>query len=271
MNKITVGLASGLGNAVFMLPAIRALKERGNHVSLFIETDFATTDLFRRCVYADEIIERKAQLNGNRLICGNWMPQSWRGMNHTRYQLPFPYTMPEWESNLQIAGAGVRDVSDWCAGVEHSDKYDIGIVPGSKGGVWLRKRWPGMAALARHYIDQGKRVAVFGLDSDGVQEIPGEHIETSNIATLPDALAQCRVIVGTDSGVSHLASSLGIPVVMVFTATSEIKGQPIGPHRVAKLNILCRPCQTTPRYQDCQDWKCREIEINSVIEAVGSL
>jgi ADP-heptose:LPS heptosyltransferase len=274
MIGIAIGLASGLGNAVFMLPTIKALKEQGNHIALFVQTDFPTEDLWRRCIYADEVIEAPASTNGHRLMCGQWRPAAWNSQKAVmRIQQHYPYTVPEWKSNLQLAGRTERvGVSDWCAGVERDSAYDVGIVPGSKGGVWLRKRWPGMKQVAEHYLAQGKRVAVFGLEADGVAEIPGAGVGTANIATLPDALAQCRVIVGTDSGVTHLAASLGIPTVIVFTATSEIKGDPVSTlSRKIIAPMLCRPCQSIPRWQACHNWKCQEIPIEAVISAADEL
>jgi hypothetical protein len=270
VKSIIIGLASGLGNAVFMLPTIKAYRQMGYRITLYVETDFPTADLWRRCVYADEAIEGPADLGDRFLTCGHWMPQSWQRKCVQRQALQFPYSESEAESNLRATGMSAPiDVSDWCSGIDRTPKYDIGIVPGSKGGTWLRKRYPGMKDIAAHYIAQGKRVAVFGLEADGVNEIPGEAIRTEKIALLPDAIAQCRVIIGTDSGVTQLASSLGVPTVVIFTGTSEIKGRPVGPHRIVAANVNCRPCQTTPRWQDCTDWKCQEIDIDAVIDAAG--
>lgn len=269
---IAVGLASGLGNAVFMLPTIKAFKLMGHSISLFVQGDFAMADLFRRCIYADEVIEPPASINGHRPICGQWRPPAWNGMgNVQRIQNSYPYRMPEWESNLRLAGAPKPDVSDWCDGVDRTSRWDVGIIPGSKSGIWLRKRYPAMKDVAAFYLAQGKNVAVFGTDADGVNEIPGEAVITPNLALLPDALAGCRVIIGTDSGPTHLASSLGVPAVVIYTATSAIKGQPIGPHRIVKADLNCRPCQTTPRYWGCNDWKCRNIDPRKVIQAAEEM
>ncbi|MFA5387968.1 MAG: hypothetical protein WC322_06325, partial [Candidatus Paceibacterota bacterium] len=60
MKYVTIGLASGLGNTILMLPAIKAIKQLGFPVQLYVEADFRMADLWRRCVYADEIIEGPA-------------------------------------------------------------------------------------------------------------------------------------------------------------------------------------------------------------------
>lgn len=273
-DSVALGLASGLGNAAFMLPTIAAVKMMGYRVALCVETDFNTVPLFSRCRYADEVLGPHAATNGHRLMCGQWRPASWgRQGGIAQYALRYPYTQSECESNFRIArvlGWHNRerpDCSDWCADLDRTPRWDVGIVPGSKSGIWLRKRWPGMATVAKHFIGRGLRVAVLGLQQDGVEEIPCERLDTADIAKLPDALAGCRVIVGTDSGPVHLASSLGVPVVVIYTGTSELKGDPVGPSRKILRPLPCRPCQTTPRWQACREWKCREIDPAEVIGA----
>jgi ADP-heptose:LPS heptosyltransferase len=279
--RLAVGLASGLGNAVFMLPAIKALKGIGNRIALYVQTDFATESLWKRCIYADEVHCGDDPVGEGKLVCGQWMPTAWRHRHDLRavprFQIGVPYSMSEARSNMRLAEySGFRgempDVSGWCRGLDRTPRWDIGIVPGSKTGVWLRKRWPGMPVVADQFVRSGKKVAVFGLEDDGCETIPGERIDTRDISTLPDFLAGCRVIVGTDSGVTHLASSLGIPCVVIFTATSEVKGKPIGPAKLILAGGLdCRPCQSTPVWHRCNDWRCRNINPVSVIAAAEEM
>jgi len=276
MKSLAIGLASGLGNAVHMLPAIKALKLVGHRIALYVQTDFQTADLWRRCIYADEILEPPAALNGYQPICGNWRPPAWKNIAGTmQATLPEIHSC-EWRSNFRLAEqlgwqAGPPDVLDWCRDLDRSKRWDFGIVPGCKGGTWLRKRWPGMALVAEHLQGQGYTVAVFGQEGDGVKDIPGQHVKTAQIADLPDAVAGCRVVIGTDSGLSFLASSLGIPVVMVYTATSEAKAAPVGPNRQVALSLSCRPCVSTPQWQQCQNWRCRDIQPGPVIAAAQEL
>jgi len=275
MRALAIGLASGLGNCVMMLPAIKALKSMGHRITLYVQTDFPTADLWRRCAYADDVLESPALLNGQRLICGNWIPASWRHVPDVKqYRLPQIHAS-EWRSNLRAAEAmgwhGAVDVSDWCKDLQRTRHWDVGIVPGCKGGTWLRKRYPGMAEVARHFLSAGKSVAVFGLKGDGVDEIPGVYL-SAGISCLPDYLAACRAVIGTESGVTHLASSLGVPTVMLYTATSERKSEPVcKPNRIVHLSMPCRPCVSTSHWNACRDWKCREIPVERVIAAAEEL
>jgi len=269
---LTIGLASGLGNCVFMLPAIKALTTLGQDVELYVQTDFPTVDLWKRCVYAKKVVAGPGNLNGNRLMAGEYSPAAWKGGSVARFPLRNIYD-PVWESNMRLAQSigyrgGWLDVSDWCRDLDRTPRWDIGIVPGCKGGYWIRKRWPGLKDVAAHFLKEGRRVAVFGLPGDDCESIPGEFVWTPDISRLPDALAGCRAVIGGDSGVVHLASSLGIPVVMVYTATSEFKADPIGTQkRKVATSIPCHPCVSTPRWPACREWRCREIDPMAVVHA----
>lgn len=273
---LLVGLASGLGNSIFMLPAIASLA-RLYRVRLYVETDFPTADLWRRCRYAEDVIEGPADPGEGQPVAGAWRPASWRRWREVRaFPLPYP-TAPEWRSNMTLAytfhypQTAPPDFADWLEGIDRRPLFDVGMVPGSKGGVWLRKRSPALAAASARLLELGRRVAVFGRDGDGCEEIPGERVRTATAGELADALAHCRVIVGTDSGPLHLASSLGVPVVAVYTATSERKGEPIGrPASIITAPAECRPCQNTAAWHACREWICSEIDAARVTDAAES-
>lgn len=276
--KIVVGLASGLGNCVYMLPAIKALRSCGHSLKLYVQTDFVTAPLWARCAYADGgVVTSPAGIHWERLVCGQWRPVDWKfRQDILQAHLPQIHEC-EWRSNLRLATAlgyhgETPDVSDWCLNLRRDPRWDVGIVPGCKGGTWLRKRWPGMGVAAQVLLDSGRSVAVFGLDGDDTDAVPGERVRTDDIKTLPDALAGCRVVLGTDSGVTHLASSLGVPVVMVYTATSQVKAEPVcQPNRRVFPSLGCYPCVSTSRWQQCRDWKCRNVDARKAVEAVADL
>lgn len=255
-----------------MLPTIKALSLLGHEIWLKIETDFPTADLFARCAYVAGVL-RSDQRPIGQMLCGQWRPASWgRTVGIKQYQNPYPYRMSEWASNFRLAQdmgwqGEVPDCSDWCRDLDRTPRWDVGIVPGSKNGVWLRKRYPGMAQVAQSYLDQGKSVAVFGLQSDGIAEIPGEKVST-DLPKVPDMLAGCKEVIGTDSGVTHLAASLGIQTTVIYTATSEIKGDPVRPSRKVLLNLPCRPCQSISRWHQCRDWKCQTINPDLIAQPV---
>jgi ADP-heptose:LPS heptosyltransferase len=50
------------------------------------------------------------------------------------------------------------------------------------------------------------------------------------LAALADRLARCRLFIGHDSGVSHLAAACGVPCVLLFGPTDPAVWAPPGPH-----------------------------------------
>ncbi len=50
------------------------------------------------------------------------------------------------------------------------------------------------------------------------------------LATLTGALSQCRLFIGHDSGISHLAAALGLPCVLLFGPTDPAIWAPPGNH-----------------------------------------
>jgi ADP-heptose:LPS heptosyltransferase len=277
--RIAVGLASGLGNCVFMLPAIKALHSMGHDVALYVDTDFPTADLWKRCIYASAVFEKSQNLEGRLAVAGEYQPACWSQLTlHQRFYLKQIYACV-WQSNMRIAhGFGYSDtapdVSDWCRDLDRSKRWDFGIVPGCKAGIWIRKRWPQMKTVSRDLRRKGYSVAVFGLPGDDMEEIPGEKFDTAGkLAQLPDLLAGCRVIISTDSGVGHLASSLGIPVVMLYTATSSDKADPVGRQKIKiRPRISCYPCVSTPQWHICKEWKCQMgIDQSEVVNAAELL
>jgi ADP-heptose:LPS heptosyltransferase len=274
-----VALASGLGNCCFMLPAIKGLHDAGISITLYVETDFPMLSLWQRCRYADKVIQGPSNVNGIPMLAGHWRPRSWLRRPVAQYRLSEPvYRMSEWQNNLQLLASfnlpvpASVDVSDWCRDVNRAAAWDVGIIPGSKGGTWVRKRYRRMAEVAKLCAQKGWKVAVFGMDKDGANEIPGKHIKTE-IRSLPDALAACRVVIGTDSGPTHLASSLGVPVVVIYTATSEVKGDPVGlaKRKIIRPHLPCHPCQARSRWYACTHWLCQGIEPVTVIKAAAEL
>jgi hypothetical protein len=84
-----------------------------------------------------------------------------------------------------------------------------------------------------------------------------------------DLLARADLAVGVDCGLAHCAAALGVPTVVLFTATSEAKNRPWGPRvrLLARRDLGCRPCQGAARWASCVDWRCRELSVERVAEA----
>ncbi len=97
---------------------------------------------------------------------------------------------------------------------------------------------------------------------------------------LAAVLARCRLFVGNDSGVMHLAVAAGVPVVAVFGPSNHRAWGPYDPtggrSRVVRVGLPCSPClyrgQSLGLRYGCGDLRClREIEPGAVIGAARDL
>jgi heptosyltransferase-1 len=133
-------------------------------------------------------------------------------------------------------------------------------VPASKalvvlapGTIWETKHWTieGFAAVARQFLHDGFAVALAGTKRDQARcrqiaaAAPGA-CDLSGKTTPAElaALIRCaEICVTNDSGVMHLAASLGTPMVSVFGPTNPVR---IGPYQrpesVVRLDLPCSPC-----------------------------
>jgi len=117
------------------------------------------------------------------------------------------------------------------------DRDFVAIHPGSGGRA---KKWP-----ARRFAELARRVKhqlvwLLGpaeAEDEELREL-GEGVgvvaDGLSLATLAGLLAACRVYVGNDSGVSHLAAAVGAPTVTIFGPTDPAIWAPRG-ERVAVL------------------------------------
>jgi len=82
-------------------------------------------------------------------------------------------------------------------------------------------------------------------------------------------LSRCRLYVGNDSGVTHLAAAVGVPTVAIFGPTDPDVWAPRGPGvRVVRAATPCAPC-APPQRQACQQRACLEaVSVQAVLDAI---
>jgi len=112
-----------------------------------------------------------------------------------------------------------------------SSEGTVAIHPGSGSP---RKNWPirnWREVCIRRHTERGDRFLLISgeaengfidsfklmLRDDGV---PFEHVENQSLPELADRLGACRVFIGHDSGISHLAAACGVPCVLAFGPTN---------------------------------------------------
>jgi ADP-heptose:LPS heptosyltransferase len=181
----------------------------------------------------------------------------------------------------------------------------IALHPGS-GAFAPARRWPSQrfAALADALIDDGAQIVLVGGDEEADLRRAMLHemrhaaatIDAGGRTTLGELAAllrQCTLFVGNDSGLAHLAASVGTPVVAVFGPTDPRAWGPYGgaawqpfggfangvellhsgQHAALKAAIACSPCiyrnQRLGTPQGCPDRTClQRISVEQVLAVV---
>jgi ADP-heptose:LPS heptosyltransferase len=85
-------------------------------------------------------------------------------------------------------------------------------------------------------------------------------------------LERCRCYIGNDSGITHLATAVGVPTVALFGPTDpEIWGPRGEKVTIVRKDLGCSPC-TREDMERCAHGRCLElIEVEEVIEKATSL
>jgi len=80
---------------------------------------------------------------------------------------------------------------------------------------------------------------------------------SEDLTELAFRLAKAKLFIGNDSGITHLASYLGVETVAIFGPTDDVIFHPIGERvNIVKLELPCRPC--FPKV--CEERKCLKDE-----------
>jgi len=156
----------------------------------------------------------------------------------------------------------------------------VGLSPGAKYGSakeWFPERF---GELARRLSkEMGARVLILGSEADRatasrIGEITGgETIDLTGKTNLGQAMAlisHCRIFVTNDSGLMHVASALGVPLVAIFGSTDPSRTGPLG----GKSRVLCKslPCAPCLKTECPEERRCMElISVDEVYEEVKAI
>lgn len=153
------------------------------------------------------------------------------------------------------------------------EKPVLVLCPGAAYGA--SKRWPisYFAALAQHYLDLGWAVWCLGgpQETHLAVQLPAVDFTHTSLAEAIDLLALARVVVSNDSGLMHIASALGKPVVAIYGSTLPDHAPPLTSQaRILSQSLSCKPCFK----RECPfgHYNClQRIRVKTVIDAVSEL
>ncbi len=128
----------------------------------------------------------------------------------------------------------------------------LALCPGAEYGP--AKRWPTQyyAEVARHKIDQGWQVWLFGSDKD---KADAEQINTAcsgfctdftgrtSLAEAVDLMSLANAVVSNDSGLMHVAAALDKKLIAIYGSSDPGFTPPLNVNaQVISLNLDCAPC-----------------------------
>jgi ADP-heptose:LPS heptosyltransferase len=89
---------------------------------------------------------------------------------------------------------------------------------------------------------------------------------------LASVIYGCRLFIGNDSGITHMAAALGLPTVALFGPTDHQIWSPRGEKvMVVRKEISCSPC-SQEKFVQCQHLEClKGIEVRDVLKGLVTL
>ncbi len=189
--------------------------------------------------------------------------------------------------NLCSAGLVVSAIeSDWATrwlteqGIA-SGQLLLAVSPGAAYGS--AKAWPleRFHEFIRRWNENRPGTAVLLLGTAAEKEgiatlannMPGSVIELAGRLSLRQAIAvlsHCRLFIGNDSGMMHVAAALGLPLVAVFGPTEPGRTAPLAARfRLLHHGADCAPC----RHRECpSDHRCMNaVRVDEVLAAALEL
>ncbi|MDO9423691.1 MAG: lipopolysaccharide heptosyltransferase II [Methylobacter sp.] len=128
----------------------------------------------------------------------------------------------------------------------------LALCPGAEYGP--AKRWPTeyYAEVARHKIDQGWQVWLFGSDKDKAdaaqinRETSGfctDFTGRTSLAEAVDLMSLADTVVSNDSGLMHVAAALDKKIIAIYGSSDPGFTPPLNAKaQIISLNLDCAPC-----------------------------
>lgn len=165
-----------------------------------------------------------------------------------------------------------------------TDKYVVfHLFPGGAMDIqrrWLTERWLELAK--KIYQVYSARILLSGGPADYEEaayvckKMTSQGITAENIAgkysltDMASILQYAKLVVSVNTGIMHYAAAVGVPLVAIHGATSEVRWGPLS-HKalVVKSSLDCQPCISLGFESNCKKPICMEkVTVNMVMDAV---
>ena len=101
------------------------------------------------------------------------------------------------------------------------------------------------------------KIVALGASGDGKELNNPEIIDITgrtSISALAAVLLRCSLVIGGDTGPTHLAAALGVPTIMIFGGSDAGETAPVSPSAIiVSKRQNCSPCRSKP---SCSDYPC---------------
>jgi ADP-heptose:LPS heptosyltransferase len=277
-NTALVHLGAGIGNVVLATPLLVALQEMDFTTDVLLAADYAeTADLLRPWAAVRQIILQDGPpCPASEYSCvipaipPFYMARFGRVVARLPRALPRPAdgeffrNEQEWYFSFARAlGYPSERAPTPHLPIGPSERFEITnqtvvLAPGCKTGEMAAKRWPRFVELAETLDD----VVVVGTSDDlarhdGSRMIFPPHVRSFvgklTLRETAELMASAGVVVGNDSGLSHVAAAVGVHTIMLFGPTPEVTlGRIPENAQVLRRGLACEPCWTRARFVPCQ-------------------
>lgn len=96
--------------------------------------------------------------------------------------------------------------------------------------------------------------------------VSGPH--TGSLTQLGEIFRRSDLYIGGDTGPMHIASLMGIPVIVIYGPTDPVENAPLGKHIKVRKEVGCNPC----RNRSCKELTClKAITVNDVFKAAEEI
>jgi hypothetical protein len=259
MSNIIFVAGGGIGNIVQATPTMRLIADAGHTVDLKLECNSSQDlEIFRlpfinKLYITDSPKSRyDLQLNGP-FTSGR--AYNCRKILRTRVSYiknsPEAHVYADLATQIGVKGNLPSVVINVGETGDVPPEGTVAIYSGSKPN-WAMKRWDKYDRLA----DNFENVTIIGTDEDiqshgdpaWIKEpwTWGSHVQffSKSLREAAYYISKCKMFIGNDGGLSHVAAATGIPTFVLFGPSADVKNKPFSPNaHVVAINLPCRPCQ----------------------------
>lgn len=145
---------------------------------------------------------------------------------------------------------------------------------------WSNERWLELAGII--YRKYGAKILLSGGPADSEEAVQtcanltSRGIPTENIAgkyslgDMASILQYAKLVVSVNTGIMHYAAAVGVPLVAIHGATSEVRWGPLSSKAlVVKSGLACQPCISLGFESNCTKPVCMEkVTVAMVMDAI---